>query len=248
MENVDVNARFDRPNLPSLIFGSLLGAIVGIFVVMQIEPIFSMPNEFADYPIQPTTEYMVRYHAALRFMYSCNFAIYFAILGMGIGLLTGLCAGGRRRFAAMASSGFLGGVFGAIGGFLSGLSVAYAIQNSGRAIPFLGLQIEPIVQTTAMQCFVWAIVATGIGVGFCVATGRSIGKGLQMGFLAGCLVGVGYTLVEGICFPSANGFLVVPISTYQKLTWASLAGIAIGATNFYISRQTSANQTINTTT
>lgn len=248
MENVGVNAGLDRPNLPSLIFGSVLGAIVGIFVVMQIEPIFSMPNEFADYPIQPTTEYMVRYHAALRFMYSCNFAIYFAILGMGIGLFTGLSAGGKRRLAAMAASGILGGVFGTIGGFLSGLSVAFAIQNSGRAIPFLGLQIEPIVQSTAMQCFVWAIVAIGLGMGFFIATGRAIGKGLQMGFIAGCLVGVGYTLVEGICFPTANGFLVVPISTYQKLTWAALAGITIGSTSFYISRQTSAKQTIDSPT
>ncbi len=238
MENVGVNERLDGPNLPSLVFGSLLGAIVGIFVVTQIEPIFSMPNEFADYPIQPTTEYMVRYHAALRFMYSSNFAIYFAILGLGIGLFAGLFAGGKRRLAASASSGFLGCVFGAIGGLLSGLSVAFALQNSGRAIPFLGLQIEPIVQTTAMQCFVWAIVATGVGLGFSVATGSSIGKGIQMGLIAGCLVGVGYTLVEGICFPSVNGFLVVPISTYEKLTWAALAGITIGSTNFYVSRQT----------
>ena len=244
METVGVNTRVDRPNLPSLIVGSLVGAVVGIFVEMQIEPIFSMPNEFADYPIQPTTEYMIRYHAALRFMCSCNFAIYFAIVGLGIGLFMGLFGGGKRRLSAMASSGSLGSVFGAIGGYLSGLSVAYATQNSGRAIPFLGLQIEPIVQTTAMQCFVWSIVALGVGLGFSVATGSSIGKGLQAGFLAGCLIGVVYTLVEGICFPSTNGFLIVPISAFEKLTWASLAGITIGATHFYVSRQTSAKQTI----
>jgi hypothetical protein len=242
MENEIANGMTERPNLPILIFGGILGAVAGILIVMRIDPLFSMPNEFADYPIQPSTEYMIRYHAALRFMYSLNYAIYFAILGTGIGLTTGICAGGNRRLTAMIVTGLCGGVFGALGGYASGWGVALALQNSGREIPFLGLQIEPIIQSTAMQCFVWTFIAIGVGLGFSVATSRSIGKGIQIGIIGGCLFGVGFTLIEGICFPSANSFLVVPTSVLEKLTWAAFAGLTLGATNHYISSKHDRNQ------
>ena len=229
------NISLHKPRLLGLVLGSLTGAIAGVLIVVKLEPVFSMPNEFADYPIQPSVEYMVRYHAALRFMYSGNFAIYFAILGMAIGIVTGIGAGGKHRRSATLLGGLYGCVFGALGGSLSGLSVAFAIQNSGKAIPFFGLEIEPIVQSTAMQCFAWAFVAIGVGWGFSVATGRSIGTGIQIGLIGGCLIGVGYTLIEGICFPSANGFLIVPISMFEKLTWAAFAGLSIGSINSFIS-------------
>jgi hypothetical protein len=241
MEDEITKVVTDRPNLPSLIFGGTLGAVMGIIVVIWIDPLFSMPDEFADYPIQPSTEYMIRYHAALRVMYSLNYAIYFGILGTGIGLATGICAGGNRRLTAMAVTGLWGSVFGSIGGYAGGWGVALALQNSGKEIPFLGLQIEPIIQSTAMQCFVWTFIAIGVASGFSVATSRSLGKAIQIGIIGGCLVGVGYTLIEGLCFPSANSFLVVPTSILEKLTWAAFAGLTLGATHHYLSSKKGRN-------
>ena len=38
----------------------MVGAVSGIIIVSQVDPIFEMPAEFANYPVQPSAEYMVR--------------------------------------------------------------------------------------------------------------------------------------------------------------------------------------------
>lgn len=220
--------------LIGLILGPLLGALLGIVIVSQLDPIFAMPAEFANYPVQPSVEYMVRYDAAHRFMLSNNYAIYFTTLGGLMGLTMGAVSGGTKRVAAMIASCFYGIAFGTLGGFLSGLTVADAIKNSGEAIPILGLSMEPIVQTTIMHGFLWAVVGIGVGWGFVAATSGSIGKGILIGVLAGVLSGVVYTLLSAIAFPSANGFLVLPYSLSEKLTWAECGGICLGATTYYV--------------
>jgi hypothetical protein len=220
--------------LIGLMVGPMAGALLGIVIVNQLDPIFAMPDEFANYPVQPSTEYMVRYHAAHRFMLSNNYAIYFATLGGLMGLGMGAVSGGTKRFTAMISSCFCGLIFGALGGFLSGLTVAGAIKNSGEAIPILGLSMEPIIQTTLMHSIVWAVVGIGVGGGFVAATTGSIGKGILVGVLAGILSGVVYTLLAAIAFPHANGFLVLPYSLPEKLTWAACGGICLGATTYHV--------------
>ncbi len=230
------NADIDQGKsvLSGLMIGPMVGALLGIVIVSQLDPIFEMPNEFANYPVQPSTEYMVRYEAAHRFMLSNNYAIYFATLGGLMGLTMGAVSGGPKRVVAMIASCFCGIVFGFLGGFLSGLTVAGAIKNSGEAIPILGLSMEPIVQTTLMHSFVWVVVGIGVGCGFVATTSGSIGKGIRIGVLSGVLSGVVYTFLSAVAFPHANGFLVLPYSLPEKLTWAACEGICLGATTHYV--------------
>jgi hypothetical protein len=234
MQQANADILQGKSVLIGLLIGPMVGALLGIVFVSQLDPIFAMPEEFANYPVQPSAEYMLRYDAAHRFMLSNNYAIYFATLGGLMGLGIGTVSGGTKRFAAMIASCFSGLVFGALGGFLSGLTVAGAIKNSGEAIPILGLSMEPIVQTTLMHSFAWAVVGIGVGLGFVAATTRSIGRGILVGVLAGILSGVVYTLLAAIAFPNANGFLVLPYSLPEKLTWAACGGICLGATTYHV--------------
>ncbi len=234
MQEANADTGHWKSVLIGLMVGPMLGALLGIVIVSQLDPIFAMPGEFANYPVQPSVEYMVRYDAAHRFMLSNNYAIYFATLGGLMGLTMGAVSGGTKRGAAMIASCFGGIVFGALGGFLSGLTVAGAIKNSGEAIPILGLSMEPIVQTTLMHSFIWAVVGIGVGWGFVATTTGSIGKGILVGVLAGVLSGVVYTFLSAIAFPNANGFLVLPYSLPEKLSWAACGGICLGATTYYV--------------
>lgn len=190
-----------------------------------------MPEEFKEIPQNPSADFLVRYHAAFRYMYTINYAFTFAIMGGLLGLAIALVATKENRQRVLASSSIGGSLAGALGGLLLGLVTAYSLKESiSSPIVLLGISIEPLVQTTILQCAIWSTVGIGIGCGWTVAVlGRSeISTGIQGGLAGGLLGGVAYSLVGAVLFPNTNAFLFVPERLTERLIWAGIGGVCIG--------------------
>lgn len=209
------------------------GLVVGLFaalVIGQIAPLFSMPAELGQMPLQPSPEYLSRYNAAHRQMFCGNYATYFAIVGGLIGLAAGIVGARRNWLVSLMATSLSGALAGMIGGYLLGMGVAVCIQgNISESMNFIGIPIEPIVQTTALQCFIWSMIGMATGSSLTVANSglARIAKGIEGGLAGGLVAGTINSLVVATFYSLSNAFLVVPETLSQRIIWASIGGLCI---------------------
>ena len=214
-------------NVGLLLVAVVLASVFGALAIGQIGNVFKMPDDFANMPLHPSQEYMARYNKALAEFHSRNYAVHFSILGSLLGLAIGGVGvvGNRLRSAA---AGLIGGAVGAVvGGFLLGKISAYAVEvYRGEAINLWGISIEPILQTTALHCFVWATI--GVGIGGCWAAAvwgsNKVLKGVEGGLIGGLLAGVVHSMVSAFLFTSSSGFKFIPEDTTERILWAISCG------------------------
>lgn len=215
----------------AVFIASLLGAIV----VGQVGDVVVMPDDFANMPLQPSPEYMARYQAALSRMTSGNFALRFAIIGGCVGAAIGLAAAIKNRGLAVLGGMLGGGLAGAASGFILGRASAYLTNvTQGESINLVGIPIDPMLQTTAMQCFSWALVGIGIGLGWALAdrggkpAATSMLQAIQGGLLGGILAGIIFSVAAAIFFTVSNAFTFVPEKLSERVVWATIGGVSVG--------------------
>lgn len=214
----------------SLLASSLLAGVAGALVVGQIGYLFAMPPDFVDMPLAPSPEYMARYNAAISKFHSQNYAIHFGIMGALLGIAIGLVAAVNNRLYSLAVASIGGAMAAAFGGYLVGLAAAYSVHiNHGESISLVGVSIEPIVQTTAMQCFVWALIGIGIGCGWTLANWgpKRILSGVEGGLIGGLLAGVIHSLVAASLFSGSSAFSLIPENQTERIVWAAICGTCI---------------------
>jgi hypothetical protein len=219
-----------------LLTAALLVSVAGSVVVGQIGNLFKMPPDFVDMPLAPSPEYLARYNAAISEFHSRNYAIHFAIMGALLGLAIGLMVGTKNRLGSAALASISGAIAAAIGGFFLGLSAAYLVKVShGESINLLGVNIEPIVQTTALQCFVWALIGIGIGIGCTLVVWgpKRILNGIKGGLIGGLLAGVVHSMVAASLFSGSSAFSFIPESLTERILWAAICGSCICVGLFY---------------
>ena len=150
-----------------------------------------------------------------------------------LGLALGAVGATRNRMSAIAVSiigGAVGGaVFASIGGFVLGLIASLLIGINWETIRFIGFHVDPLVQTTLLQCTIWACVGIGIGFGCTLVTcsfGRIV-KGIQGGMIGGLLAGIVHSVVAAIFFSGSNAFDFVPRHLTERIVWAVICGLSI---------------------
>ena len=213
-----------------LLTSALLASVAGALLVGKIGNLFEMPPDFVDMPLQPSPKYLARYNAAISEFHSRNYAIHFAIIGALLGLAIGMTGAVRNRLGSLVVASIGGSIAAAVGGFLLGLSAAYSVQvNHGESINLFGVNVEPIVQTTALQCFVWALIGIGIGSGWTAAVWgpKRILNGLEGGLIGGLLGGVIHSMVAASFFSSSNAFSFIPEKQMERILWAAICGTSI---------------------
>ena len=213
-----------------LMASAMLASVAGAVIVGQIGNVFEMSPNFVDMPLQPSPEYLARYNAAVSEMLSRNYSIHFAIIGALLGLAIGMIGAVRNRIRSLVAASIGGALAAAIGGFLLGLAAAYSVQvNHGESISLFGVNIEPIVQTTALQCFIWSLVGMGIGCGWTIAVWgpKQIVKGIEGGLIGGLLAGVIHSMFAASVFSGSNAFSFVPEKQMERIVWAAICGASI---------------------
>ena len=213
-----------------LMTSALLASVAGSVVVGQIGNLFKMPPDFVDMPLAPSPEYLARYNAAISEFHSRNYAIHFGIMGALLGLAIGLMVSPKNRLSSAAVASISGAIAAAIGGFFLGLSAAYLVKvNHGESINLLGVNIEPIVQTTALQCFVWALMGIGIGIGCTLGVRgpKRILNGIEGGLIGGLLAGVVHSMVAASIFSGSSAFSFVPANQTERILWGAVSGSSI---------------------
>ncbi len=219
-----------KPQVAVLLVAAIVACLAGAFIIQQTGNVVAMSPEFVDIPLVPSPEYMARYNAAFADYRSRNYAIHFVTIGSLLGLAIGSAGTVTHRLRSLMAAGLGGALAGGVGGYLLGLAAAYSVQiNRGEAINLLGVQVEPIVQTTALQCFVWALIGIGIGCGWTVAAwGRErVLRGVEGGVLGGLLAGVAHCIFTSIVFSNSSGFTFIPDKLVEKLFWAALCGSCV---------------------
>jgi hypothetical protein len=196
---------------------------------------FQLPMEFEDVPMNPSSAYMARYKVAFRDMLCGNYAIHFATCGALLGLALG-ALGATRNNALSNAKAILGGVVGGallagLGGFLLGQIASFGIENNWDTTRLLGFQIDPFIQSTLLQCFIWACVGSGIGLGCTTPTisfARML-KGIQGGLIGGAIAGTIFSVVAAVFFSTSSAIDFVPKEQMERTVWAILCGLSIYA-------------------
>ncbi|MEQ1830543.1 MAG: hypothetical protein ABL921_31595 [Pirellula sp.] len=214
-----------------LVFASVVAGVIGGLIVDRVGNIGSMSEEFVDLPFGPSPEQLPRYKAEFSSMYSNNYATHLSIVGAMLGLTIGLVGAVRNRVASLFAAFVCGALAGGLGGYLLGKGTAYCVmETNGRAFNLYGVSVDPFVQVTALQCFAWAMICFGIGVGWMIAIwgfGR-IKNAAEAGVICGLVSGVGCTVVAAIMFSNSNGFNIVPESQIERLVWGGVGGLGVG--------------------
>lgn len=219
-----------RVHIPFLAASVLVASALGAMIIGRLGNVFLMPQDFADMPLQPSPELMARYKAAVSTMYAGNYSIHFAILGGAIGAAIGLAGPARNRWVAALAAATAGALAGAVGGYVMGLASSYFVNEvQGESVKAFGLVIDPIVQTTALQCFVWSLVGVGIGITWAATTRGSsaILAGFEGGLIGGVLGGMIYSISAAMLFTVSNAFLFVPEKMTERIVWACIGGLSI---------------------
>jgi hypothetical protein len=232
-----------RKSVGIMLIVAFFSSVAGAVIVGQVGDVAKMPADFADMPLNPSPEYLARYNAAVSVFRSRNYAIQFSILGGLLGLAVGTAGALRNRLACLAAASMGGLVAGLVGGFLLGLSAAYCVQiNKGESMNLLGLNVEPIVQTTALQCFVWAVTGIGIGSGWTLVNWgpKRLLKGLEGGLIGGLLAGIVCSLVAAVVFSGSSAFSFIPEHTTERIIWSAIGGASVVLGLIYaVSKQSS---------
>ena len=228
----DIAAAIPESKIPVwlLLASAMIASVAGAVIVGLIGNVFEMPSDFVDMPLQPSPEYLARYNSAISEMRSRNYAIHFAIIGASLGLAIGMMGVIRNRMRSLVAASSGGALASGIGGFLLGLAAAYSVQvNHGESINLFGVNIEPIVQTTALQCFIWSLVGIGIGSGWTLAVWgpKQIANGIEGGLIGGLLAGVIHSMIAASFFTSSNAFSFVPERQMERIVWAAICGACI---------------------
>lgn len=196
---------------------------------------FVLPMEFEDLPMNPSSAFMARYKVAFRDTLCGNYAVHFATCGALLGLALGVI-GASRNNALSNAQAILGGVVGGallagLGGFLLGQIAALGIENDWQTTRLFGFQVDPFIQTTLLQCFIWACVGIGIGLG-CTLPSISLArilKGIQGGLIGGVLAGTLYSVIAAVFFSTSGAIDFVPKESMERTVWAILCGLSVYA-------------------
>ena len=216
-----------------LTVAALIASVGYAVLIEKFGILYKLPLEFLEFPMSPSNAYMVRYKVAFREMLCGNYAIHFSVVGALLGLALGTVGAARNCMSAIAASIIGGGVGGAIfaatGGFLLGMIASFCFDINWETIRFIGFHVDPFVQTTLLQCAIWACVGIGIGLGCTLTTGSiaRMVRGIRGGLIGGLLAGIVYSVLAAIFFSGSNSFDFVPKNLIERTVWATIGGLSI---------------------
>jgi hypothetical protein len=194
---------------------------------------FELPLEFLDLPMNPSSTYLAGYKIAFREMLCGNYSFHFATFGALLGLALGILGAPKKSVFAIAAAiagGSLGGaILAGVGGILLGRIASWGIEINWETIRLIGFQVDPFIQTTLLQCFIWVCVGCGIGLG-CTLASFSIArilKGIQGGLLGGAMAGTIYSVLAAVSFSTSSAVDFVPSSQMELVIWAIICGLCI---------------------
>lgn len=217
------------------VFASAMANVVAGIVIGFVG--IGMPIEFDAMPLNPTADYLARYNSAFFHMYIQNYSVYFAIMGGMLGVTVGWLGTVRNRLRASGASLVGGAITGALGGCMLGYITAHCLfQNLNSAIHFSGIQIEPIVFSTALHSLIWVFLGIGIGCGWTLSSlgFKKIGVGIQGGLAGGLLAGLTYSVVGAVVFSNSNAFEFVPLNLTERILWSLICGVCLSLGLFFV--------------
>lgn len=232
-KTVDVFDSISKIKICWLVIAALLSSVGCAVLLEKVGLLFELPLEFIEMPMNPSNAYMARYKVAFREVLCGNYTVHFAIFGAMLGLAIGAVGAAKNHILSIAAGifgGAIGGaLFAAIGGFLLGLITTFCIDFNWETIRLIGFHVDPFVQTTALQCWIWACIGIGIGIGctlpeFSIAR---IAKGIKGGVLGGLLAGVTHSLVAAVFYSGTSAVNFVPDNPTERMVWAAICGVGI---------------------
>jgi hypothetical protein len=203
-----------------LILCLISGAIV-FGVIQAVHPVFQVPEEFhAAMGARPevweanrrASNQVDRQHAML----------YVGGLGLLVGLVLGLREGTlRRSWLPPLLAAPLGGLGGALGGFLGCLIYEHVHVGVGQA---------ELTHTITAQLLLGVPLGLGVGLGLGLATRTVRGAAMSAlgGAAAGILAAVLYPVVVSILLPEASTDALLPHERSNQLFWLALLSGLIG--------------------
>lgn len=226
-----------------LAVAALFSGIVSAEIIWRNFTPYELPLEFQEMPMSPSSEYMVRYKIAFHKMICGNYSIHFAICGALIGLACGAIGATKPSVPASSVAAVGGAVGGAICGYFGGMLLGHlttlAMDVNWETVRYIGIPIDQFIQTTLMQCMVWIIIGTGIGLASTIPSG-SVTRyrlGILGGVVGGLIAGIVYSLAAAIAFSSSNAVDFVPKYREEIFLWTTVCSLSIFVGLIYCLRQ-----------
>lgn len=234
-----MNQPTNAPMQPTLLMASLvIGALLGIALVLPLDPVISMPEELGSWPINPTAEYMAKYNQAYSKMWMGNLAINFALIGVATGAVPALMFARRASAGSRVAMVLLSLLGGGLAGLVTGLMLASAHSTQGR-FNLLGWNLDPMFQSVLFHTICWSSI--GIGIGAAIAMGRRqpVSKGIMGGLMGGFIAAMLHALIGSIVFPSSDMANLLPPNAIEKFLWVAYSAAALGGGIWWMLRERS---------
>lgn len=208
----------------------VLGALGGLALWLNVDPVYKIPSEYRVLPDNMTIEQFDKAMVVIRAINIKNFGIDYALIGLAIGVAMGLLTGGQSRIKGTLLSGALGAICGWLGGVacITGMYTAY--EARGNAVVLFGMSIDPIIVTLLSHAAGWGLAGVGAGFGLCLARGGWLYacKGALGGAVGGLATGMAFTVISAYFFPIAESFAIMPETLFEQLLWAVEGGSLVG--------------------
>ena len=190
-----------------------------------IDPVVLMPEDLGPYPMSPSPEYVQQYNAGVLNMATKNTALYMGLISTTAALALSLTC--MNRLGLRGAACWVGTALfaGCLGGYLAGWLAAQVQLSGTEPIQWLGIVLDPMVQSLLIQALAWSLVGIGLLAGSALGAGNTsgIGRVIGHGLYAGCGAAVLFELISSFVFPGANLSHVVPAKLPVKLAWVGCA-------------------------
>lgn len=222
---------------PFMLIGCLvLGALLGLGLVLQIDPVLQMPEELGSWPMNPTAEYIAKYNQAYSRMWMGNLLIDFAIIGFLTAFVPALLSARRASIGSRFAMVVLSLIGGGSAGLVTGLMLGSAHSTQGR-LTLLGWMMDPMLQSVLFHTICWSGIGMGIGAAMAKGYKQPVANGIVGGLLGGFMAAMLHALVGSILFPSSDMANLLPPNATERFLWVAYSSAAIGAGIWWMLRE-----------
>ena len=216
------------PNLPRLVLGGVIGAVLGFIVLKTMYPIFEVPYDIRTFPEQSPLWLYERLDKAQAAVDGKNYAVVFGLTGALLGASCVVFAFGARSIRAILIAVLGAAVLGVVGAMLSNWMFNNMRVNSGKDAVILGIALDGMKQSIVGYSLLWGLIGLGVGLG--VGAIRGVGKSIVAGIsglCGGVLGALVFVIVTAQVSIGTTMNAVVPFSTTSQAIWFVLFPVAI---------------------
>lgn len=209
----------------------VIGCLLGTILIHFVDPFFQLQYT-KELGISPPPEEIQQYRAATRDYWVKNYSLNFAMLGGTLGLCAGFLTTSSRRYLSAPAGALVGSCIGALAAYASSTFVVEAILANSDQSLLLAVALHGSIWASMFGAIVFAIGLTQFDIGAAL-------NGLLFGGILGFSAAIAYLIIFSFVFPRTDLTHLIPRTIIERITWALIIAIVLGAGLSFASDQLS---------